>query len=411
MNDLRLAEILPYRPKSPHRVTKKGDKMAVRNGLCLFRLVGIMTCNPQKRIMSNPAESLVGQKVNDRWLVIEKIDLKQEESTGGFFSVPYRVKDVKTGERAFLKVIDLLTAMTRYTSSGVSIADALNRVTSSHLFEVALAEACGEKKLDRIVRALDHGQVTLNTVLGVTPFPYIVFELADCDAHKLMKLSRQNDMAWRFRLLHQVAVGIQQLHGIGIAHQDLKRSNVVFFGDDVSKLADLGRAVRKNASSLNDFREIPCQLQNAPLELLYGYQHPEWEFRHLATDLYLLGNFEFVLFYNVPITLAIMEFLPSAFLPEPFNRARGSLPYAGTFQDALPALQNSFSKVLGEIGPHLPDGLRSIYITTLEQLCNPDPEKRGHPKDRALAHGQRFSLQRYIPAFHRMSKIAEQLAT
>lgn len=60
--------------------------------------------------------------------------------------------------------------------------------------------------------------------------------------------------------LHQVAVGIQELHRAKIAHQDVKRSNVVFFGEqrDSVKLIDLGRAVKRDRPSRNDQRVVPA---------------------------------------------------------------------------------------------------------------------------------------------------------
>ena len=52
------------------------------------------------------------------------------------------------------------------------------------------------------------------------------------------------------RTLHHIAVGLQQLHGEGIAHQDLKPSNVLFFETFGAKLADLGCAdTLKNPAS------------------------------------------------------------------------------------------------------------------------------------------------------------------
>ncbi len=59
------------------------------------------------------------------------------------------------------------------------------------------------------------------------PVQYSIFEMADCDTPTYMDVSVKLDLAWTVRMLHQAAVGLQQLHGIGIAPQDLKPSNVL----------------------------------------------------------------------------------------------------------------------------------------------------------------------------------------
>ena len=106
---------------------------------------------------ANPAEELVGQTINGRWKITERKNLDGNDTTGGFFSVPYVVTDTTTGDVAFMKVVNLAKALLIYQQQGVSTAEALNRITDNHLFEVDLAEACKLYKLKKVVRVLDHG--------------------------------------------------------------------------------------------------------------------------------------------------------------------------------------------------------------------------------------------------------------
>jgi len=356
----------------------------------------------------NPAQNLAGTTVNHVWVVDEKIDLKADDSTGGFFSIPYRVHHKGTSERGFLKVLDVFKAIQGYSAQGIDVAESLNRLTSAHIFEVKLMNACGTNRFDRVVRALDSGEISLPVpIIGSIRFPFLVCELADGDTHTVRKTMAGLDLVWWFRTLHQVAIGLQQLHKIKIAHQDLKPSNVVFFGTKNAKLTDLGRAVMKDLPSRNDNRQCPGAIAHAPPEKIFGHIPHDWDARHLATDLYHLGSLAFAHFVDIPMTTAVIQKLPPGFWPPPFNSFSGTAPYTGRFEDALPSLEYAFSSVLSEFVNIVPGFLCEILAPTLKQLCHPAPEMRGHPEDRAMACGQRYSVERYISVFRRLSMLAE----
>ena len=347
---------------------------------------------------ANPIENLpVGMVINGRWKIVEGIRTGTPDTTGGMFSVPYRVRDVETGRQAFLKVIDLVKAIGVYHQLGVN--EALRRITENHSFEVYLSTVCRQQKMDRVVHALDSGEFPHNIPgLGTVALPYIVFELADGDTHSLLTVDRGLDIIWKVQILHQVATGLRQLHKADIAHQDVKRSNVVFFGEADAKITDLGRAVKKDRPSRNDGREIPCQLQNSPPELLYGYSMQDWSQRHLATDLYMLGNLAYSLFFDTTVTLAIMSKVPASYSFRQFG---------GDYAEVVPVLQNCLAEVVVEVESLLPTEIRSEFLQILTMLCNPDPAKRGHPRDHALKHGQRYSAERFISLFDAMKRKAK----
>lgn len=332
----------------------------------------------------------------------ERLNQDQTDTTGGFFSVGYRAEDQQSGQGAFLKVINLKKAITLYALEGVPTAEALNRVTDSHLFEVQLAEICRDRKMDRIIRVIDHGDIPGEIpLLGKVGIPYIIFEQGDCDTHSLLATARRLDVAWHMRTLHHAAVGLRQLHSQDIAHQDVKRSNLIFFGEERAKLIDLGRAVKRGRPSRNDNRTIPCQWVNAPPELLYGYSPANWDQSHFATDLYMLGSLGFSMFFDTTMTTAMFERVA------PQLRPSGQIVFGGSFDDALPALKQAFAEVLAAIEPLLAPAIRNDFIGVLGMLCNPDPSSRGHPRDHAMKHGRRYSAERFVSAFALLQRKAE----
>jgi serine/threonine protein kinase len=347
----------------------------------------------------DPGHDLVGHTINNRWVVDSKIDLHEAKSTGGFFSIPYAVHDKDTGQKAFLKLLDVVKAIQRYTDHGLSLAETLNRITSGHLFEVHLMEVCGERRLSRVVLALDHGEVNLDVpFFGTIAFPFLVFELGDGDTHKLLTTMVKADQAWWLRTLHQVATALRQLHGEDIAHQDVKGSNVVFFGNANAKLADLGRAVQRGRQSLNDERRMRGDGTHAPPEYHYGYSPTDWEEKHLATDLYLLGSLAFTFYSGISMTFALLSYLPPELLP-----IRGST----TFREALPALNHAFGRILQSLKENVDPLIADTLVSTISYLCHPDPTKRGHPKNHQLLHASRFSVERFISTFDRLATTAE----
>lgn len=345
----------------------------------------------------NPAQNLTGRTILEEWLVEKPINLHENGSTGGNFCIPYEVRSTKTGQKAFLKVLDVVKAIQRYGNEGIGVAETLGRIANAHLFESQLMEACKEKRLKRVVRALAYGELPLEiSPLGNVGFPFLIFELADGDTHKILQTASNLDLAWWFSTLHQAAVGIQQLHGIDIVHQDVKPSNVVFFGVDNAKLADLGRAARKGVGSPNDNRAADPSY--APPEYYYGYYPSDWGERFLAMDLYLLGNLAFTGVTGLSMTTALFSHLPPAFLPT---------NHRSNYHDALPALVHALAEVLQKTRPEVPSSLGDLFLSTIEQLCHPDPSKRGHPKNHQMVPGSKFSVERFISAFHRMAVIAE----
>ena len=236
--------------------------------------------------IERPAERLLGLTLPDGWKVVERVTRDISKETGGRFSVGYIVEN--NGTRAFLKALDLSAAL----SARENVAENIFALTAEYLFERDILEVCGRERLSRIVHILGHGEVTVDMALphGVGRVLYLVFELANADVRKHLAFAGQVDELWKLRTLHQIVVGLQQLHTKGIAHQDVKPSNVLLFEQYGSKLGDLGRAVLSGKASLHDSYQVAGDFGYAPPEALYGFRPSEWVDSRDASDLYLVGS-------------------------------------------------------------------------------------------------------------------------
>lgn len=319
--------------------------------------------------------------------------------TGGNFSVSYHLTG-PDGQPAFLKALDLQRALRH-----MDPARQIEVMTKAFNFERDLLATCGNHRMSKVVRALDDGTVQV----GGTNINYLIFEKAEGgDIRRFLEQSDRFDLAFSFRTLHHVAVGLQQLHLAGIAHQDIKPSNVLVFEQaDTRKIADLGRASSQAAEGPVDGLRIPGDWQYAPPELLYGELSQTWGRRRQASDLYQLGNLLYFLFTDVSATLALINELPPG--QEPAN-------WTATFREVLPYLDMAFDDVAGLLAEALPPlpqaaqttgrSVEDLTVAAFRQLCAPDPDVRGHPS--ALrGRGSQYSTERYVALFNLLARRAE----
>jgi serine/threonine protein kinase len=334
---------------------------------------------------------MTGLTLPNGWKVVGPVG-KAINATGGHFSSNYEVEH-EDGRRAFLKAIDYSEAL-----QSRDPARRLQELTTAFNFERDLVRNCADKRLSRVITALDDGHVD---VPGPFPYPqvgYLIFELADGDIRKFREVSGTIDVAWALRTLHHVAVGLRQLHVNEIAHQDLKPSNVMTFGADLSKIGDLGRAsVRSGGSPYDDFF-CAGDIGYAPPEAFYGLTLPDWDSRRRATDLYHLGSLLLFQFTGVNATGALFSELDDAYLPA---------QWGGKFDDVVIQLRAANDRV-AEAFPDLQDSeLRASAQARFRELCEPDPRHRGHPKHR-IKHDNPYSLERYVSYFNAMAARAER---
>jgi len=335
--------------------------------------------------------NLIGARLENDF-VIESARIATPNATGSCQSTGY-IARASDGRRAFVKVLD--TSIDRDAADPV--ADLKARV-DAYFYERNLLLKTLQRKMSRIVRAITSGEIASSAAAVSNPTYYLLFELADGDLREHVELERQFDQAFRLRVLHQAATGLQQLHLSQIAHQDVKPSNVITFQEKGIKLADLGHAHDKAVARPGKMRLIAGDPSYAPPEQLYGYELADWATRRFAADLYQLGSLAVFLFTGVGATVL----LGGQLRPE----HHWDVWLGGRYTDILPHLIEATEAVMDETVAEAEESLRPQLMTLLSYLLEPDPEKRGYPENLA-GGGARFGLERFVSRFDVLAQRAE----
>jgi len=331
---------------------------------------------------------LAGLTVAGEWQVIEKQEVPPS-ATGGNFSVGYIVEN-SSGQRAFLKALDYSRAL-----GSPDPARALQALTEAYNFERDILQKCAG--LSRIVTAVADGSVSVRMNGNSEIVQFLILEKADGDVRSLLTTSSKFETAWSLRALHHVSTGLYQMHQRRMAHQDLKPSNILRFGPSSSKIGDVGRAWQHGVPAPHENEACAGDPGYAPPELLYNHVETDSNVRRLGCDCYLLGSMVLFFFANVAATPAILaRMLPS----------HQPTAWTDSYSRVLPFVRNAFDSVAAEFAAILSDDLRTELPTMFRQLCDPDPQLRGHPADHASI-GNSYSLQRYVGKFATLAGKAE----
>lgn len=339
---------------------------------------------------TRPAQLLTGIQLPSGWKIGDTVYIPPT-ATGGNFSVGYHIEK-DTGEKAYLKALDFSGAMAQ-----PDFTIALQGMLEAYNFERELLLRCRDRRLDRIVTAIEAGNVDAPGVAGqLGKVCYLIFELADGDIRDEFDKLAKFDIAWCLRSLHQTAVGLSQLHGVGIAHQDVKPSNVLVFEDTGSKLSDLGCASSTHKTSQTDTFRIAGDPSYAPPDQWYDQSGTRVFEDRCLVDLYHLGSLIFFYFGDCSATSAINSKLKRSQLSGVFV---SDLPYIrSAFGEALEELKCSVEKAVPE--------LESNIIDLATQLCEPDPNLRGDTRWSGNV-ARRCSLTRYISRLDLLARKAE----
>ncbi len=332
------------------------------------------------------ASRLEGKQIG-QWHVLKRKE-KDTNDSSGFFSACYFVEN-KDGQKAFLKAYNYVYAFAGKAGS----ADTLKFMTENFTYERDLLKLCGNNKMRRVVMAIDSGEYTEpGEIISV---PYLVFEHAD--GGNLKTFMENSDLSWKLQSFHGALLGVSQLHRAKIAHQDIKPSNVLIFGRNVSKISDLGSATQLGNSSNWEHFEIPGDQRYAPIELLFKHFSPHWETRRVGADLFMMGGLLTYMVADVNFLSLMYKYI------QPHQRHE---KFGGKFSEALPFLMHSYHQALAELKPLFPERIRDELLQIIAELSHPDPDKRGNPRFPGSPHSQ-FSLQRYISIVARLAHFAK----
>lgn len=339
---------------------------------------------------TTPAESLDGMDLRNGWKVIGKITRKKI-STGGHFSIGYKVINTD-GKEAFLKALDFSVA-----AQQADFARVLQGMLEAYNYERDLLVKCKDRKLRRVMTPIIDGSISVPGFGIFSPVFYLIFPLANGDIRDVLDDFKAFDLVWCLRSLHHVAIGIQQLHSISVAHQDIKPSNVLFTGEDGSIISDLGRATDQNRPSPHDHCLVAGARGYAPLDLYYKDTGVVGFDKRLLTDLYLLGSLVFFHFAGVSAAQALR------------TKLRGTILGNTSFKQDLPYLQHAFEECVDDLRTNiakLAGTLTEEIILVVKQLCDPDPTKRGDPRWKGSIVSS-SDLQTFISRFDHLCRKAE----
>ncbi|MDR6860531.1 protein kinase domain-containing protein [Variovorax guangxiensis] len=345
----------------------------------------------------------MGQILAGGWLVTQRLPRSgepgAEHQTGGCFSVGYIA--TKGARKAFVKALDV-QGVIENKASNRTLMERLKEMTDGHAFESAILDVCRKAKLDRVVEVIASDQLELPGSLYGLEVPYIMFEMADGDIRKAISASEKIDAAWKFRVLHDVAVGIQQLHRNDISHQDLKPSNVLVFdqGSALAKIGDLGRSSRRGLNASHDGNAVPGAVAYAPPEQIFGIRPERWEDRREGCDIYHIGALAAFLFTGVVLSASLAQALPSGMRPFLWGGQSGC-----DYETALPILKKALTEFVADAQPAFPVWAAEELSQIIMTACDPDYRVRGDATARQRI-GNTVGIDAFVSRFDRLAKNA-----
>jgi serine/threonine protein kinase len=327
-------------------------------------------------ILPTPKSQLLGKTLASGWTLIERLE-PSKGSSGGNFGVGY--KATKGNEVAFVKAIDFVEAL----NADDPLLE-LTKLSAIANFEKEVLAFCAERRMSKILRYIGHEYISSDDSNNpLTRVSCLIMESGTEDLRRLLNTSGAASCAWNLQVLKDVALAISQLHKAGIAHQDIKPSNVIevatsIQGKNAMKVGDLGRVVRRTQAGPFDGLAWPGDPRYAPPERWYNYIPADWSDARDASDAYMLGSLMIYLFTGATLQSLVVNILPSAFLPG---------TWSGSFdQDLMPVLVDVHLRVLNEhLLPRLDPALADAIYAIARNLTHPDPFKRGDANARKQA--------------------------
>ena len=347
-------------------------------------------------------DTLIGLKTDKKWLVKDQI-AKTPDSTGGNFSVGYVVTD-ENQEEYFLKATDarLLLSGYRKKLKKIGLAFTLQQ------FERDLVDHLSKPGINRIVRGIDYGEI-IKKYEGIgTEVFFIIFEKAKSDVRKYVKELNSIELKQIPTFVHNLAVGLRQIHKNDITHNDIKPSNFLYFDATLQKISDFGSATSMEIGSPNDTEDFlgdpnyfPPEAWGYKIQLPYTGRYVSLEFRKLG-DLYMLGS---MIYFFITGSSLNMQISSKMSLDHVTNIQ------SINFSDAIHYLNNIHGQVMFEMKEMLnkeigEESTQSIFRLTnaVNNYTKIDPEMRGEPKNERLGL-IKTDLQRLISHSNLTSKI------
>ncbi len=321
---------------------------------------------------STPKDTLLGMSLPSGWKLIEQMK-PGKDATGGNFGTGY--KATRGNDVAFVKAIDFVEAL-----SSSDVFARLQQLLDEATFEKDVLEFCTANRMHRVIKFLGYEEIHVGDRANPLNRVYcLIMELGQDDLRRTFNRDGIKNCTWNLSVAEDIALALAQLHGRGIAHQDVKPSNVISVAgiDDNGKvkLSDMGRVVRRDLGGPFNGHSWPGDLAYRPPERWYGYTPNDWNDAREAADVYMLGSLMVFLFCGTSLQSLVMQKLPDQFKPTNWR---------GGFDDNLLAvLDDVHMRILHEqFRNALPETLAESVVQIVISLTRPDPKLRGHIRAR-----------------------------
>jgi len=258
-----------------------------------------------------------------------------------------------------------------------------------------LLELCKSQRLSKIIHIIAQGKIPPSSG-SIIPVPYFILEYASKDIRSQIDFDSRLNTVWLMKILHNVSIGLFQLHKQNVAHKDLRPEHIKEFSKSLQKLSELGSSDRKGIESPNSEENFDPAYSTP--EYLYGHIENDWIYKSQASDVYNLGNLVVFLFTQYNFNTLLYAFL---------DESHKHLNWGGTYKEVLPYLIEAYDKAIYCFLQHIEeDEIKQELNLALRQLCHPNPRERGHPRD-IESIGSSMSVERYISLFKRLAILSE----
>ncbi len=203
---------------------------------------------------------LVGHTLKGRYRLYDRLGV-------GGAAIVYLGRDAESGQMVIVKVVHGHLVDDQFISRFEREIDLLQRVSSPH-----------------VITLYDWGLKEYHPDTGFT-LSYIIGEFVE--GHTLADiidtrgaLAEPDALA----IARQVALGLADIHGLGIVHRDVKSQNIMITPDNQVKLIDFGIAKGQDQATVTQSSHFAGTLYYAPPEQILGAHNVD----HRA-DIYALG--------------------------------------------------------------------------------------------------------------------------